>query len=457
MDYTKSIPQRLEAFDLFLDKYPEFKTKITFIVVAVPSRTKVEHYRLLKKQVDELIGKINGKHGTLGWTPICYIYRSLPFHTLAALYSIADIAMITPYRDGMNLIAKEFIASKADSKGVLILSEMAGAAEELGEALIVNPNNREAIAEALREALLMTDEEQIERNKVMQQRLQRYSVKRWAMDFVDSLMQVKKLQQDLSTKRLTDEIKIKLLDVYSKSNARLILLDYDGTLVHFAEKPEKAKPAEELLNLLTSLVHNVKNEIVIISGRNRETLDRWFGHLDIGLVAEHGVWIKERSKEWGTIEPLENDWKTEILPVLEVYVDRTPGSFIEEKEFSLVWHYRNCDAELAAVRAKEVKDVLLNLTANLNIGVMEGNKVIEIKNTNINKGRAALKWISKKQWDFILAIGDDLTDEDIFAVLPDTQYSIKVGLGSSRAKFYMESVDKVKALLKSISLKEMEK
>jgi len=387
-----------------------------------------------------------------------YNFRKLlPFHTLAALYTIADIALITPYRDGMNLIAKEFIASKADSKGVLILSEMAGAAEELGEALIVNPNNREAIAEALREALLMTDEEQIERNKVIQQRLQRYSVKRWAMDFVDSLMHVKKLQQDLSTKRLTDEIKIKLLDVYSKSKARLILLDYDGTLVHFAEKPEKAKPAEELLKLLTSLAHNVKNEIVIISGRDRETLDKWFGHLDIGLVAEHGVWIKERGKEWETIEPLENDWKKEILPVLEVYVDRTPGSFIEEKEFSLVWHYRNCDAELAAVRAKELKDVLLNLTANLNIGVMEGNKVIEIKNTNINKGRAALKWISKKQWDFILAIGDDLTDEDIFAVLPDTAYSIKVGLGSSRAKFYMESVDKVKALLKSISLKEMEK
>ena len=261
----------------------------------------------------------------------------------------------------------------------------------------------------------------------------------------------------MSTKRLTDEIKNKLLDVYSKSKARLILLDYDGTLVHFAEKPEKAKPAEELLKLLTSLAHNVKNEIVIISGRDRETLDKWFGHLDIGLVAEHGVWIKERGKEWETIEPLENDWKKEILPVLEVYVDRTPGSFIEEKEFSLVWHYRNCDAELAAVRAKELKDVLLNLTANLNIGVMEGNKVIEIKNTNINKGRAALKWISKKQWDFILAIGDDLTDEDIFAALPDAAYSIKVGLGSSRAKFYMESVDEVRALLKSISLKEVEK
>jgi len=270
------------------------------------------------------------------------------------------------------------------------------------------------------------------------------------MNFVDSLIHIKKLQQDLSTKRFIDEIKIKLLNDYSKSNDRLILLDYDGTLIHFAEKPKKAKPAKELLKLLTSLAHNVKNEIVIVSGRNRETLDKWFGHLDMGLVAEHGAWIKERGKEWETIEPLENDWKKEILPVLEVYVDRTSGSFIEEKEFSLVWHYRNCDAELAAVRAKELKDVLLNLTANLDIGVMEGNKVIDIKNTNINKGRAVLKWISKKQWDFILVIGDDLTDEDIFAALPDTAYSIKVGLGLTHAKFYVDSVADAKSLLSEL-------
>ena len=257
LDYTKGIPLRLKAFDLFLDKYPEFREKVTYIVVAVPSRTKVEHYRLLKKQVDELIGKINGKYGTLGWTPIWYIYHFLPFRTLAALYNIADVALITPLRDGMNLVAKEFIASKVDSKGVLILSEMAGAAEELGEAHIVNPNNREEIAKALRSSLLMTDEEQMERNKVMQKRLQRYNVKRWAGDFIDSLIQIKKLQQNLNTKKLTNEVRIKLLDDYSKSNDRLILLDYDGTLVHFTERPEKAKPSEELLQLLAFLAKEI--------------------------------------------------------------------------------------------------------------------------------------------------------------------------------------------------------
>ena len=450
LDYTKGILQRLEAFDLFLDKYPEFRNKITYIIVAVPSRTKVEHYRLLKKRVDELVGKINGKHGTFGWMPIWYIYRSLPFHTLVALYSIADIALVTPFRDRMNLIAKEFIATKVDSKGVLILSEMAGAAEELGEALIINPNNKEEIAEALRDALLMPDEEQIERNKVMKKRLQRYNVKRWAKDFMDSLMKVKEQQQSLSTNKFTDEIKAKLLNKYSKSKNRLILLDYDGTLVHFVEKPRKAKPDKDLLELLTSLTHNEKNEVVIISGRDRKTLDKWFGHLNMGLVAEHGAWIKKKGKNWRTIEHSRNDWKKEILPILEVYADRTPGSFIEEKDFSLVWHYRNCDPELAAVRVKELKDVLLNLTANLDIGIMEGNKVIEIKNIDINKGKAVLKWIAEKQWDFILAIGDDLTDEDIFVVLPDGSYSIKVGLGPTHAKFYVESLTVVRLLLSEL-------
>ena len=448
LDYTKNIPQRLEAFEFFLDKYPEYREKITYIVVAVPSRTNVEHYRLLKKQVDELVGKINGKHGTFGWVPIWYINRSLPFSTLVALYSIADIALITPIRDGMNLIAKEYIASKVDSKGVLILSELAGVAEELGEALIVNPNNKEEIAGALREALLMPDEEQIERNEVMRKRLQRYDIKRWMSDFIDSLMRIKKLQRDTSTKRFTHELVHKLKNNYLNSSNRLILLDYDGTLVNFTEKPEKAKPDNEVLGLLASLAHNEENEIVIISGRDKETMDKWFAHLDIGLVAEHGAWIKERGKDWETVDSLNSDWKEEIRPILELYADRTPGSFIEEKDFSLVWHYRKCDPELAKVRVKELKDILLNLTANLDIGVMEGNKVIEVKNVNVNKGQAALKWLSKKKWDFILSIGDDLTDEDVFSVLPDEAWSIKVGLGRmSLAKFYIESVADARSLL----------
>ncbi|MHA1606799.1 MAG: bifunctional alpha,alpha-trehalose-phosphate synthase (UDP-forming)/trehalose-phosphatase [Candidatus Freyarchaeota archaeon] len=451
LDYTKGIPQRLEAFDLFLEENPEYREKVTLVLVAVPSRTGVEHYKELKRQVDELIGKINGKHGTIGWMPIWYLYRFLPFNTLVAMYNVADIALITPLRDGMNLIAKEFIATKTDGRGVLILSEMAGAAKELGEAIIVNPNDKEDVARALKDAITMPEEEQVERNRVMQRRLQRYDIMRWASDFIDRLSQVKKAQRELCARRLTSKDRKKLLHDYSRAGRRLILLDYDGTLVPFAEKPERAKPDEELIAILEELTQDVRNEVVIVSGRDRNMLGKWFDRFDVGLIAEHGVWVKEAGGSWETIEPLRNDWKDEVRPLLELYVDRTPGSFIEEKEFSLVWHYRRADPELGLMRARELKDDLLHLTANLNLGILEGNKVIEVKNAGINKGRAVLHWLSMEKWDFILAAGDDWTDEDVFSVLPESAYSIKVGLSPSQARFNVPSLADVRSLLRELA------
>ena len=202
LDYTKGILQRLEAFDCFMENNPEYMEKITLILLAVPSRTKVENYRLLKIQVDELVGKINGKYGIIGWVPIWYLYRSLSFHDLVALYNVADVALVTPIIDGMNLIAKEFIATKVDTMGVLVLSEMAGAANELGEAIIVNANNQKEIVEAVKKALLMPEAEQKERNILMQKRLERYNVVRWASDFVDSLSHIKKVQHELGARKL---------------------------------------------------------------------------------------------------------------------------------------------------------------------------------------------------------------------------------------------------------------
>jgi len=350
----------------------------------------------------------------------------------------------------MNLIAKEFIATKTDKRGVLILSEMAGAANELGEAIIVNPNNKEEVANSLKEALEMSEDEQIERNWIMQMRLKRYDVARWANDFMERLSSVKKVQSELCAKRLTHGMRLKLLNDYFRNRERLILLDYDGTLVPFGEKPEKVKPDDQVLWLLESLSRDPKNEVVVISGRDRNTLEKWFSDLNIGLMAEHGVWIKEKGGYWELAKPLRNDWKDEIKPILELFVDRTPGSFIEEKEFSLVWHYRKADLELAEARARELKDALLNLTANLDLGVLEGSRVIEIRNAGINKGQAALRWLSKKKWGFILAIGDDWTDEDTFAVLSESAYSIKVGLTPSRARFNLDSVSDVRSLLREL-------
>jgi trehalose 6-phosphate synthase/phosphatase len=178
-------------------------------------------------------------------------------------------------------------------------------------------------------------------------------------------------------------------------------------------------------------------------------LESWLGGIDLGLVAEHGAWLKE--KEWELLEPFSNEWKEEIKSILEVHMDRTPGSFIEEKECSLVWHYRKADAALASIRARELKDSLLHLTANLDLGVLEGNKVMEIKHIGINKGRAVQRWLAKEQWDFIMAIGDDVTDEDIFGALPDSAYSLKVGLGPSKARFNIASQHEVRELLQEMA------
>ncbi|NQT03740.1 MAG: trehalose-phosphatase, partial [Planctomycetes bacterium] len=415
-----------------------------------PSRTGVEDYKILRNRLEQLVGRINGAHGTMGWIPVWYLYRLLPFRRITALYNVADVALVTPLRDGMNLIAKEFIATKTEGRGVLILSEMAGAASELGEALIVNANNKGAIIKAIKEALEMPLLEQMERNRLMQERLKRYDVSKWSSDFMNALFNIKKTQQELSVRKLSEPSRQKLINDYARSQKRLLLLDYDGTLVSFKGKPAEAKPDEEIMSLLQSLSNNPKNNVVVISGRDKATLAQWLGSLDIALVAEHGAWIKQRGEDWQCTQPFEAGWKDTIRPILELYSDRTAGSSVEEKDFCLVWHYRRADPELASIREQELRGVLLNLIENLDVGVFEGNKILEIRNIGVSKGRATEFWTGKRDWDFLLAAGDDYTDEEMFSVLPDGAYSIKVGLSISKAQFNVDTLNEIRSLLKEL-------
>ena len=450
LDYTKGIARRLEAFNEFLERYPKYKEKVILILVVVPSRTKINEYLMMKKQIDELIGNINGKYGDLDWTPVWYLYKGLDFPELVALYRVADVCLVTPLRDGMNLIAKEYIASKTQGRGVLILSEMVGAAEELNEALIINPNNRSEIIEAIKEALTMPKYEQQKRIHAIQRELSHFNEKLWSKNFMVRLAETKKLQKDLQVKVVGPIITKEIKDSYQKSKKRLLLLDYDGTLTPFVGSPEEAKPDEDLINLLKKLESDPKNKVVIISGRDRDTLDKWFGDLDIGLVAEHGVWIRENGNKWVMPEELSSDWKREIRPILDRYVERTPGSFVEEKAFSLVWHYRKVDPALGPVRKRELISVLDDVTNNFNLRILDGNKVIEIKSASVNKGRVVSHWLAKGKWDFIIALGDDTTDEDTFSVLPEKAFSIKVGLGQSQAHFNLRSIKEVRPLLREL-------
>jgi trehalose 6-phosphate synthase/phosphatase len=454
LDYTKGITQRLEAFDLFLSENPEYKGQVTLIIVAVPSRTGIEDYRQLRNSLEHLVGRVDGEHGAIGYMPVWYLYRFLPFKELAALYNIADVALVTPLRDGMNLVAKEFVATKADGPGVLILGEMTGAASELGEALIINANDKRAIIRAIKEALEMPKSEQTERNKSMQERLRRYDVTRWASDFLNALSEVKKTQEELAVRMLSPAARKGVISRYKQAQRRLLLLDYDGTLVGFRGKPEQAGPDQEVIDLLQTLSTEPENTVVVVSGRDRATLGEWLGHLEVDLAAEHGGWVKRCKQEWEALEPLATDWKGTIRPILELYSDRTPGSLVEEKDFSLVWHYRRADPELAYVRTHELRDAVVSLTENLDVGVFEGSKILEIRKHGVNKGRAAELWLHTENWDFVLVAGDDYTDEEMFGAFSDEAYSIKVGPGMSKARFSVDTVEDMRSLLRELTEKQ---
>ena len=448
LDYSKGISNRLEGYELFLETNPEFQGKVALLMVVVPSRIGVMQYDLMKRQIEELVGKINGRFGRVGWTPVIYQYRHVPFESLAALYAVSDVCLVTPLRDGMNLIAKEYLATRGDGTGVLILSEMAGAAKELPEAIIINPNNRAEIAMALKEALETPAEDQVKRNRIMRRRLQRYDVTRWAGDFLTALLVgMREIQNRIESKLLSAAATGTIVARYQATHRRLLFLDYDGTLTPLVRSPALATPDGKSIELLNSLCADSRNSVVITSGRDRRTLEEWFGDIPLGMVAEHGAWLKLAGESWQRAKTGVNEWKQELLPTLETYADRLPGSFVEEKEESVAWHYRLADPEQGELRAAELVDHLLNLTGKADLQVVQGNKVVEIRRAGVNKGNAAAFWMGNRSYDFILAIGDDATDEDLFRSMPASAVSIRVGISATHAQYNIRSWAEVIDLL----------
>ncbi len=433
LDYSKGILIRLKGFEEFLQNNPQYQGKVSLVMIVSPSRDNVDIYAELKNEIDKKVGAINGMFSTIDWTPVYYFYRSFDFEELAALYHIADIALVTPLRDGMNLVAKEYLAAKRDQPGVLILSEMAGAANELSEAIIVNPSDTKELENAMMRALEMPLEEQHKRMRSLQEIISTQTVGQWAKDFVAELKTVRRenilLEQKIVEKKIFETIKSK----YRQAESRLFLLDYDGTLVKFYTNPSDAFPSEKLLKLLSRLKANPRNHIVITSGRDRQTLDKWLGSLNIDLAAEHGAFFKKNGKWHENIEKIE--WDDEILGIIVHTVRRTPRSRIEIKDTALVWHYRDVDNWLAELRVNQLVDALMNPSSRHNLQIMKGNKIVEVKSPNFNKGLEAKRIINEGNYDFVMAIGDDTTDEEMFMALPDNAVTIKVGKNTKTSKY----------------------
>ena len=452
LDYTKGVNNRLKAFEYFLANNPQYHEKVIFILAVVPSRDNIAKYKERKQIIDQTISQINSSLGNIHWQPVIYQYHALPFDELIALYTGCDLALITPLRDGMNLVAKEFVASRKDKKGVLVLSEMAGAARELSDAIIINPNDISEMANAIKAGLEMPEDEQAIRLEAMQSRIAGYDVKIWAEDFLGELRNIKKKQQDFQVKFLDEYSKIHLLEAYRAADKRLLLLDYDGTLKSFVSNPADAVPGKELLQLLKELNEN-KNTVCLISGRSSDWLEKYFGDCNIHMVAEHGARFKYPDQPWTNEVMMQNDWKEPIQQIMQVYVRRCPHSFIEEKEFSIVWHYRNASLEQGKLRAAELLGELNDYAYKRHLQVSMGNKIVEVKTNGADKGVAIKKILNNNDFDFILSVGDDYTDEDMFKALLEVKnsYTIKVGNEASYARYNLFTPQMVISLLENMN------
>jgi trehalose 6-phosphate synthase/phosphatase len=449
LDPSKGLLERMQAYKKLLRQNPKLHSKVVFSLIAAPSRTDIPAYKRLSQSLDKLVKDINKTYGTKRWQPVDYINTAQPFEEVAALFSVADVAFIAPIKDGMNLAAKEFVASK-QRNGVLVLSETAGAAEELRDALLVNPARPSTLVDGLQKALDMPKKELRSRMLNMQTHLAANNVHNWAKTFVDTL-QKPMPGTPTYTRSLQPKLEEKLIQDYRKAKKRLLLLDYDGTLAPFSRNYNDVKPPQQVLRILDLLDNDTRNELVLISGRHADDLRTWFGRLRINLVAEHGAMIKKAdSRHWQVMTRSETKWKRAIEPLLEKYTDQTPGAQLEYKAHSLVWHYRGVSPYYAQKYSVIIKRVLKPLVKTYGLQIYQGNKILEIKDPRITKGSAAMRWL-RHRYDFILAIGDDYTDEALFNVTPASGYSIKVGQGRTAARYRLQSSADVRKLLTKLT------
>jgi trehalose 6-phosphate synthase/phosphatase len=394
------------------------------------------------------VGQINGRYGSIDAVPIHFLHQSLALEQVVALYLAADVMLVTPLRDGMNLVAKEFAATRLDDTGVLVLSEFAGAAAELAEALQVNPYDLDSVAGAVTRALDMPVAEQQLRMRALRGRVAAHDVHAWAQTFLDDLGHARGADAPAGAgpRELSEEVVLRA----QQAPAVILILDYDGTLVPLAPVPELATPDEEVLALLGELAALPHVQLHIVSGRRREDLKSWLGALPVGLHAEHGFWSRAvRTAAWTPLEPARGAWKTRLRPILDEATRHTAGSFVEEKSTSLAWHYRAADPELSHEQVHALRTEHADLLREHHLELLLGSKVIEVRPQGVHKGRVVPAILAAApEGAAIVAIGDDRTDEDVFAAVPRTALTIHVGAEGSRARYRLADPAAVRRFLR---------
>ena len=437
LDYTKGIPQKLLAYERFLERDPTLARTTTMLQVLVPSRLESPEFLSQRDEIELLISRINGRFGQPGSTPVEYLHRAISKPGLVALYRRADVMMVTPLRDGMNLVAHEFVLCQAEPglpgrwRGSLLLSEFAGSAQVLPGALLVNPWNVDSVVDQLGTALELPPRERRRRLETMDKRVEALDCRRWADGFLTRLARHSRRDRRRRPPPLLDDaLTEKFTGRFARARARTIVLDYDGTLREIELHPDLALPTPEIRALLKDIAAVPGTDVHIVSGRRRRTLEQWFGQLPIHLCAEHGYLARAPGEPWRKLVELDLDWMPRIERLLRRVAADVPGAFVEGKSCAIAWHYREAEPEYGAWRAHELLNDLSQQLAGNPAEVLLGHRVVEVRARGVDKGiyvRSLFPDGKKPPRTFAIGLGDDRTDHDLLGALPSGSIAGHVG------------------------------
>jgi trehalose 6-phosphate synthase/phosphatase len=459
LDYSKGIMHKLRAFAQLLEHEPERAKDTVMLQVLVPSREENESYRTLLRDIEREVGRINGRFGSPGCMPLEFLHRTVEPDELAALYRYATIGLVTPVRDGMNLVAHEFVLCQGHNepagsvaRGALVLSEFAGAALSLTRALHVNPWDIDGLANTIGQALRLSEVERAERIGEMYERVVELDSGRWAQRFLRRLDRAAEHNRQHRPRPLSAETRDAMLARWRAAKRRALFLDYDGTLRELTQRPEHAVPTADLLALLQRLAAAPDTQVHLVSGRRRKTLAAWFGHLPLHLCAEHGYARRAAGRSWQEPVQVDRSWLDKVTAILVETCEQVPGSFIEVKPSGIAWHYRLADAGYGTWRARDLKTQLDALLATTQAETIPGHSVLEVRAKGVDKGSyVAASLAGAPAPDFVLAAGDDRTDLDMFRALPEGSFAMFVGGDTPTGALAVATPTEMRALLAELA------
>ncbi|OAL38745.1 hypothetical protein AYO20_01951 [Fonsecaea nubica] len=449
LDTVRGVSQKLMAFEIFLERYPEWRDKVVLIQVTSPTSVmeeKVDGAHKIEHKISNLVSRINGQYGSLSHSPVQHYPQYLSSQEYFALLRIADVGLITSVRDGMNTTSLEYVICQKNNHGPLILSEFSGTAASLSNAIHINPWDLGGVADALKQALEMPEALKKSNHEKLYNYVTTHNVATWSNSFLKRLLtNLTSFTQSDLTPALDRN---RMIQQYHAAKKRLFMFDYDGTLTPIVKDPNAAIPSDRVIRTLKALAADPRNNVWIISGRDASFLEEWMGHItELGLSAEHGCFLRRPGSEtWENLAAaMDMGWQKEVMEVFSYYTERTQGSWIEKKRVALTWHYRQADPDFGAFQARECRKALEeNVMKNWDVEVMSGKANLEVRPQFVNKGFIATRLINEYGYargeppEFVLCLGDDQTDEDMFRALLKTDlpkehvFACTVGASSKR-------------------------